>query len=259
MKYVGNEISYHIGNTDKTEYLNNKTNSLSVINQNMGLYKQLPKNMVTGIIDNFKTTFNKQNFLNYLNPNTSYAELKDYSKSVIQTGVTAYGGYKLGEFAYNKISTIVTNNSNISSLGIDNDYTSYKLNIPENEMRYTVSENSNYITYNSNILSQNIGWNLGDPIDNLTKSGKYPSWNTVRARYWKNEAFSNFEAYSNSDLNLMKSGRPPIYPGLNVPMELHHINGRNILNPHNINNLQQLWPWEHSKIDPFRFYNGPRP
>ena len=124
MKYVGNEISYHIGNTDKTEYLNNKTNSLSVINQNMGLYKQLPKNMVTGIIDNFKTTFNKQNFLNYLNPNTSYAELKDYSKSVIQTGVTAYGGYKLGEFAYNKISTIVTNNSNISSLDIDNDYTS---------------------------------------------------------------------------------------------------------------------------------------
>lgn len=73
------------------------------------MYKQLPGNMVTGIVDNFKTTFNKDNFLNYWNPNTSYTELKDYSKSAIQTGVTIYGGVKVGQVVYNKVTTIVKN------------------------------------------------------------------------------------------------------------------------------------------------------
>ncbi|MEM7176003.1 MAG: tetratricopeptide repeat protein, partial [Chlamydiota bacterium] len=33
-----------------------------------------------------------------------------------------------------------------------------------------------------------IGWKVGDPINNLTKSGGVPKWSTVRQRYWKNKA-----------------------------------------------------------------------
>ena len=46
---------------------------------------------------------------------------------------------------------------------------------------------------------------------------------------------------------------------IGVPMELHHTNGRGGLDPHNIDNLQELWPWEHADVDPFRYYNRPRP
>ena len=42
-------------------------------------------------------------------------------------------------------------------------------------------------------------------------------------------------------------------------MELHHINGRNITNPNNIDNLLEVWPWKHAEIDPYRFYTGPVP
>lgn len=30
-------------------------------------------------------------------------------------------------------------------------------------------------------------------------------------------------------------------------------------NPHNIDNLMSVWPWEHAEIDPYRYYTGPRP
>lgn len=57
----------------------------------------------------------------------------------------------------------------------------------------------------------------------------------------------------------MKKGKALLHPKLNVPKELHHINGRNIPDPHNINNLQEVQPWKHADIDPFRHYKGPHP
>ncbi|MEM7176049.1 MAG: hypothetical protein AAF443_09075, partial [Chlamydiota bacterium] len=36
-----------------------------------------------------------------------------------------------------------------------------------------------------------IGWKVGDPINNLTKSGGVPKWSTVRQRYWKNKALDH--------------------------------------------------------------------
>ena len=57
----------------------------------------------------------------------------------------------------------------------------------------------------------------------------------------------------------MKSGKAPRHPEVDVPMELHHKNGRNIPNPHAQDNLQQVWPWEHAEIDPYRHYTGPTP
>lgn len=35
--------------------------------------------------------------------------------------------------------------------------------------------------------------------------------------------------------------------------------GRAIPNPHNIDNLEPLWPWEHAEADRNRYYKGPRP
>jgi hypothetical protein len=56
--------------------------------------------------------FFKIKLLNCWNPNTSYSELKDYSKSAIQTGVTIYSGVKIGQAAYNKVTSIVKNIQN---------------------------------------------------------------------------------------------------------------------------------------------------
>lgn len=113
-----------------------------------------------------------------------------------------------------------------------------------------------------NLRSKGTGksWKVGDPINKLTKKGNYPSWSTVKSRYWKNVANEADEGeYSAQNLARMKKGKAPLHPKLNVPKELHHINGRNIPDPHNINNLQEVWPWEHADIDPFRHYKGPRP
>ncbi len=57
----------------------------------------------------------------------------------------------------------------------------------------------------------------------------------------------------------MKQGKPPLHDEVEVPQELHHKNGRKVPNPHSSNNLEELWPWEHDAVDPFRHYRGPRP
>ena len=57
----------------------------------------------------------------------------------------------------------------------------------------------------------------------------------------------------------MKRGLPLLHPEHKVPMELQHLGGRNVQNPHNSGNLTELWPWEHADMDPSRYYNGPRP
>ena len=108
-------------------------------------------------------------------------------------------------------------------------------------------------------LTKPKGWKVGDPIDNLTRTGKEPSWSTVRARYWKNKAYYYADDYLDSDLIRMRKGLAPIEPETGASMELHHKNGRDIPNPHNIENLQEVWPWEHDAIDKFRHYTGPRP
>lgn len=103
---------------------------------------------------------------------------------------------------------------------------------------------------------KSVGWKVGDPIDNLTSKGNEPSWSTVRQRYWKNEAYYNPSAYTTENLERMKKGLAPrqynIDTGLMESKELHHIDGRDIPNPHNIENLKQVWPEEHEKIDPHR-------
>ena len=108
-------------------------------------------------------------------------------------------------------------------------------------------------------LTRAKGWKVGDPIDNLTRAGKEPSWSAVRSRYWKNEAYNNPEKYSVENLGRMKKGKAPLENRFNQSIELHHKEGRSIVNPHNEKNLEPLTPWEHGEKDPYRHYKGPKP
>ena len=100
-----------------------------------------------------------------------------------------------------------------------------------------------------------VGWKVGDNISNLTRAGNVPSWSTVRQRYWKNEALTNYKEYSPEDLLRMSQGRAPLALNPNngkmYPMELHHPNGRS---GDNFFNFIRVTPWEHDILDPHRHF-----
>ena len=100
-----------------------------------------------------------------------------------------------------------------------------------------------------------VGWKVGDDISKLTRAGKVPSWSTVRQRYWKNEALTNFKAYSPENLLRISQGRAPLtlntINGKMYPMELHHPNGRK---GSDLFNFIQVTPWKHAEIDKYRHF-----
>lgn len=101
------------------------------------------------------------------------------------------------------------------------------------------------------------GWKVGDDITTLTKAGKDPKWNTVRQRYWKNEARFNSKSYSKSNIDLMKKGKAPkvMYDnGKLYSMELHHITPKHKGGSNAFSNLEKLAPWDHALKDPFRHF-----
>ena len=73
------------------------------------------------------------------------------------------------------------------------------------------------------------GWKVGDDISNLTSAGKTPSWDTVRSRYWKNQAAnpSGSSLYKRTEDNIirMEKGRAPLDIN-NKPINLHHVQGK---------------------------------
>jgi len=88
------------------------------------------------------------------------------------------------------------------------------------------------------------GW--GIPPNSYTSSGNYPSRTTVRERIWKNETLNNAEkyAYNEDNLGKMQRGRAAIDEEGN-PFQIHHINGRDIPDPHNPANLEILTWLQH--------------
>ena len=100
-----------------------------------------------------------------------------------------------------------------------------------------------------------IGWKVGDDISKLTRAGNVPSWSTVRQRYWKNEALTNFKKYSPENLMRMSHGRAPLVKyektGEFYSMELHHPNGRE---GKNMFCFIKVTPWEHDILDPYRHF-----
>jgi RHS repeat-associated protein len=112
----------------------------------------------------------------------------------------------------------------------------------------------------------NASWKVGDPIDQDDAHGQYPSWETVRERYWKNRAHeAAWGEFSRQNIGRMKVGYPPqvriITRNRNtgelaeklVSKELHHIGGRSGGRPHASGNLKEMWPWEHEQIDASRY------
>lgn len=89
-----------------------------------------------------------------------------------------------------------------------------------------------------------VGWKTGDNINNLTKAGTEPKWNTLKQRFWKNEALNNPSKYSDADLHRMKRGLAPIGDD-GFSIELHHPKGRSGTNFYHFYPLTKT---EHIKI-----------
>ena len=101
------------------------------------------------------------------------------------------------------------------------------------------------------------GWKVGEPINNLTSKGNVPKWNTVRQRYWKNEALKKADNYSPANVDRMKKGLAPqrINPktGKVESMELHHTPPQR---DGGLFDVKEVWPDQHGAIDPFRNTGG---
>lgn len=106
------------------------------------------------------------------------------------------------------------------------------------------------------LASNIIGWEIGQPITNLTKSGNVPKWSTVRKRYWKNRAEwakSNPNDYGAKNIQRMEQGLAPqkidSHGGL-ISKELHH-------NPAQrdggLFDFMECWPEEHAFLDQNRY------
>ena len=97
------------------------------------------------------------------------------------------------------------------------------------------------------------GWRVGDAINNRTAAGRIPTWDTVRQRYWKNEALLNSGTYSQDNLNRMGRGLAPqqLNPrtGQIESMELHHVPPQR---DGGLFNVIAVWPDEHAALDTFR-------
>lgn len=97
------------------------------------------------------------------------------------------------------------------------------------------------------------GWRVGDPINNLTRDGRVPSWDAVRQRFWKNEALNNGNEYTPENISRMRRGLAPqrINPrtGLIESMELDHVPPQR---DGGLFDVRKLWPDEHAAVDPYR-------
>ena len=71
------------------------------------MLKNAPKEMYHGIIESADNVFNKENAYNFfINPDTPFNELVDYSRDTISTGVTIYSGAKLLQSGHNLLKGI---------------------------------------------------------------------------------------------------------------------------------------------------------
>ena len=98
------------------------------------------------------------------------------------------------------------------------------------------------------------GWTLGDDVYDQTRAGNEPSWSTVRARFWKNEAIVNASEYSVDDLSRMRRGLAPRRynpdKGGWESMELSHEP-----TPRCEGGIEFVprWPQDHASVDPHRY------
>ena len=104
--------------------------------------------------------------------------------------------------------------------------------------------------------SNTCGWKRGDPINNLTNSGKVPKWDAVRKRHWKNrgeaERFNYNSKFTEKQIKKMMKGKAPTRNrpnGVKETMELHHDPPQR---DGGLFEFKAVWPDEHADIDPHR-------
>lgn len=102
-----------------------------------------------------------------------------------------------------------------------------------------------------------VGWETGESINNLTITAREPKWSTVRQRYWKNRAHFPSEEDGTVEIERMKRGLAPqrVNPrtGEVESKELHHIPAQKDGGRFDV---IEVWPDEHSRIDPNRYTGG---
>ena len=95
--------------------------------------------------------------------------------------------------------------------------------------------------------------------------GSYPSWQTIRSRYWQNRAHLEPDNFGPANRAIMGEGNAPkvrvIVRNRNtglleerlVSKELHHDQAnRGVQGFDEPRHLREVWPWEHEGIDPSR-------
>ena len=77
------------------------------LERNKKTLKNAPKAIYNGIIESASNVVNKENAYNFfINPDTSFNELVDYSRDTISTGLTVYGGAKMLQSGHNLLKSI---------------------------------------------------------------------------------------------------------------------------------------------------------
>jgi RHS repeat-associated protein len=108
-----------------------------------------------------------------------------------------------------------------------------------------------------------LDWSPGHPITKLTTEGAYPSWSTIRSRYWQNRILADPGGFGPANRAIMQKGFAPkarvivrdratgrVYERL-VEKELHHAGGnRGIPGFDEPIDLREVWPWEHELLFP---------
>ena len=100
-----------------------------------------------------------------------------------------------------------------------------------------------------------VGWKLGDDIYKSTSAGNDPTWSTVRARFWKNEAASDSAAdeYGPENVQRMQNGlAPQRYNDAKGGMESKELSHEPIPARDGGTNVVPRWPQEHAQVDTFR-------
>lgn len=98
------------------------------------------------------------------------------------------------------------------------------------------------------------GWRAGEPINNLTRDSNVPSWDAVRARFWKDRALNHPEQYKPAELERMRKGLAPQRKnpatGKIESKELHHAPPQR---DGGLFDVIEVWPEDHARLDPSRY------
>jgi hypothetical protein len=106
-------------------------------------------------------------------------------------------------------------------------------------------------------------WKPGDPFTKMTAEGAYPTWETIRSRYWINRAATGGAEFAEANRAIMGRGFAPkarvivrvretgALEERLVEKELHHARGnRGVAGFDSPLDLREVWPWEHEELLP---------